>query len=63
MYLGFTLILLGLAILVGALTSFLVVPLFAVLMELMFIRVEESMMAAKFGPAWSDYRKKVRRWV
>ena len=63
MYLGFTLILLGLAIFMGALTSFVVVPLFAVLMELVFIRTEEPMMAARFGQSWLDYKQRVRRWI
>ena len=63
MYLGFTLMLLGLAIFMGELTPFLVVPLFVVLMELVFIRVEERMMEAQFGQSWRDYKRKVRRWI
>jgi len=63
MYLGFALILLGLAICMGAVTPFVVVPLFVILMELVFIRAEEQMMEAKFGQAWRDYKKKVRRWI
>jgi protein-S-isoprenylcysteine O-methyltransferase Ste14 len=63
MYLGFVLILLGLAILLGSLTPFLVVPVFAVLMDRVFIVVEERMLAEKFGQAWLDHKVKVRRWV
>ena len=63
MYLGFALLLLGLAICLGTLTPLLVVPLFVALMEVIFIRVEEQMMDATFGPAWRDYKKKVRRWL
>jgi len=63
MYLGFALLLLGLAICLGALTPFLVVPLFAILMEFVFIGVEEQMMDATFGPPWRDYKNKVRRWL
>jgi len=63
MYLGFALLLLGLAVCLGALTPFLVVPLFVVAMELVFIRTEEQMMEAKFGQSWRDYKKKVRRWL
>ena len=44
-------------------TPFLVVPAFVALMELVFIRVEEQMMDARFGPAWRDYKKEVRRWL
>jgi protein-S-isoprenylcysteine O-methyltransferase Ste14 len=63
MYLGFVLILLGLAILLGSLTPLLVVPIFAVVMDRVFIVIEERMLAEKFGQAWLDYKAKVRRWV
>ena len=63
MYLGFVLMLLGLAILLGSLTPLLVVPIFAVVMDRVFIVVEERMLAEKFGQAWLDYKAKVRRWV
>ena len=63
MYLGFVLILLGLAILLGSLTPLLVVPIFAVVMDRVFIVVEERMLGEKFGQAWLDYKAKVRRWM
>ena len=63
MYLGFVLILLGLAILLGSLTPFIVVPLFALLMDRAFIVVEEGMLAEKFGQVWLDYKQRTRRWV
>ncbi len=63
MYLGFVLILLGLAVLLGSLMSFVVVPLFALLMERVFIVVEEGMLAEKFGQSWLDYKQRSRRWV
>ena len=63
MYLGFVLMLLGLAILLGSLTPLLVVPIFAVVMDRVFIVVEERMLAEKFGQAWLDYKARVRRWV
>lgn len=63
MYLGFVLILLGEAVLLGSLTPFVVVPLFALLMERAFIVVEERMLAQKFGQAWLDYKRRTRRWV
>jgi protein-S-isoprenylcysteine O-methyltransferase Ste14 len=63
MYLGFVLILLGLTILLGSLTPFLIVPVFAVVMDRVFIVVEERMLAEKFGQAWLDYKVEVRRWV
>ena len=63
MYLGFVLLLGGIAVLLGSLTPLLVVGVFAVLMERMFIRVEERMMEAQFGQAWLAYKAKVRRWI
>ena len=55
--------LLGLAILLGSLTPLWVVPIFAIVMDRVFIVVEERMLAEKFGQAWLDYKAKVRRWV
>jgi len=63
MYLGFVLSLIGIAVLLGSLVSFFVIPIFAVLMDRVFIRVEERMLEAKFDQAWFDYEAKVRRWI
>ena len=63
MYLGFVLVLLGVGLLLGSATPFAVVPVFAVLMDRVFIRAEERMMAATFGAAWEEYRSRVRRWL
>ena len=63
MYLGMTLILLGVAVLLGSLTPLIPVIVFPVLMELVFIRVEERMLEETFGEAWAAYKRKVRRWV
>jgi protein-S-isoprenylcysteine O-methyltransferase Ste14 len=63
MYLGFVLILIGVAILLGSLTPWFVIPIFAVLMEVVFIQVEERMLGEKFGAAWLVYKKRVHRWI
>lgn len=63
MYLGFVLVLIGIAVFMGSLTPFAVVIVFAVLMDVVFIRVEEKMLAETFGEAWGEYKKKVRRWI
>jgi protein-S-isoprenylcysteine O-methyltransferase Ste14 len=63
MYLGFVLILLGLAILLGSLFPLLIVPVFAVVMDRVFIVVEERMLGEKFGQAWLDYKGRTRRWL
>jgi protein-S-isoprenylcysteine O-methyltransferase Ste14 len=63
MYLGFVLALLGIAILFGSLTPFLVIPIFIAIIQHQFIRVEESMMQETFGNAWLVYTQKTRRWL
>jgi protein-S-isoprenylcysteine O-methyltransferase Ste14 len=63
MYLGFALILFGTAFLFGTLSPFLVVPIFMVLIERRFIWVEEMMLEGRFGAAYLDYKKTVRRWI
>jgi protein-S-isoprenylcysteine O-methyltransferase Ste14 len=63
MYLGFVLVLIGIAVLLGSLTPWFIVPLFAVLMDRVFISVEEQMLQARFGQAWSEYKAQVRRWI
>ena len=57
------LILSGIAVLMGSLAPFAVIPLFAFLIDRLFIQVEESMLAARFGSSWSQYRRDVRRWI
>ncbi len=63
MYLGMVFILAGIAVLLGKLTPFVVVPVFACLMDAVFIRVEERMLEEKFPHAWREYKKRVRRWI
>jgi protein-S-isoprenylcysteine O-methyltransferase Ste14 len=63
MYLGFVLILLGVALLLGSLSAFFIIPPFAVVMEVVFIRREERMMDATFSREWLAYRARVRRWI
>lgn len=63
MYFGMVLILLGMAIFMGSITPFIIVAVFTVLMEFVFVKTEENMLAQQFGSAWQDYRKKVRKWL
>jgi protein-S-isoprenylcysteine O-methyltransferase Ste14 len=63
MYFGFVLILIGVAVIMGTLMPFLVIPVFAILIDTVFIRVEERMLEDKFGRAWLDYKRRVRRWI
>jgi protein-S-isoprenylcysteine O-methyltransferase Ste14 len=63
MYLGYVLILIGIAIMVRSLMPYVVILVFAVLMERVFISVEEQMLVDTLGQAWSAYAEKVRRWI
>jgi protein-S-isoprenylcysteine O-methyltransferase Ste14 len=40
-----------------------VAAIFAVVMDRVFIVVEERMLAEKSGQAWLDYKAEVRHWV
>jgi protein-S-isoprenylcysteine O-methyltransferase Ste14 len=62
-YLGFVLILLGEAILLGSISPFIVVAIFPVLIVRVFIRVEEQMLAERFADRWREYATRVGRWL
>ena len=62
-YLGMVVGLLGVALMFGTLTPFLVIPVFIVLIQRRVIRVEEAMLQEAFGSRYADYRKNVRRWI
>jgi protein-S-isoprenylcysteine O-methyltransferase Ste14 len=63
MYLGFILILIGTAILLGSLTPFFVVPAFWLLLDRLFINLEEQNLALKFVARWEMYKSRTRRWL
>ena len=62
MYLGFLLILFGVSLMLGSASPYLVMIVFAVLMELLFIREEEKMLEEQFQEKWIQYKSKVRKW-
>jgi protein-S-isoprenylcysteine O-methyltransferase Ste14 len=63
MYLGFVLILLGIAILLGKIMPFLVIPIFILVIHIVFIKREEEMLEEKFKDEWNEYKKKTRMWI
>lgn len=63
MYLGMVLLLLGIVLVLGSISGLLVVVLFALLMDRVFIGAEEKTMEQAFGDKWLAYRRRVRRWV
>ena len=62
-YLGMTLLLVGVAAMLGSLTPSLLVPVFIWLINRNVIPVEEAMMAATFGAEYQQFRERVRRWI
>ena len=62
-YLGFVLLLLGTAVLLGSATPFLAVVVFAAVADRWYIAFEERAMQAKFGDAYADYKRRTRRWI
>lgn len=63
MYLGFVLILLGISLFLGSISPNVIVIIFAILMEIVFIRVEEEMLNETFQEEWRQYKSKVRKWI
>lgn len=63
MYLGFVLVLIGVSIVMGSLTPYLMAIAFAVLMDRKFIQMEEQKLAVQFGVEWKTYKSHTRRWL
>ncbi len=63
MYLGMVMILLGIALLFGTLTPFIMIPIFVWLIQTIFIKNEEIVMERTFGDEYREYRERVRRWL
>jgi len=62
-YLGFLIALLGVAIVLGNVSSILVVIGFFVITEHWYIKFEEAAMAKTFGEQYTQYKAKTRRWL
>ena len=63
MYLGFVMVLIGIAVLLRSLSPYLIIFAFVFLIDRTYIRVEEEMLAEKFGAAWEQYKSRTRRWL
>ena len=63
MYLGMTLILLGIAFFAGTPPAFLAPLLFFLTLNTAFIPFEEKKMEVRFGEAYRTYKRRVRRWL
>lgn len=63
MYLGVLLILAGWAAWLANIAAFVLLPAFVAYLNLFQIRPEERVLEARFGAAFADYRRSVRRWL
>ena len=63
MYLGMVLAMLGVAINAGSLSALAVPPLFAVALYWGFIEREETALSERFGEEYTNYCRRVRRWL
>lgn len=63
MYLGLSLLLLGIALLLGTVAALVPVVVFPYVIDRIFIRIEEKMLAEAFGGEWEEYQSRVRRWI
>ena len=62
-YVGMILGLSGIVVVLGTLTPAFVVPVFAYLIRVRFIALEERTLEDRFGDAYRDYAKRVRCWI
>lgn len=63
MYLGMFSVLLGVAVVQGTAASFILPAIFAVLMGILFIPMEEENLERIFGEEYRVYASRVRKWV
>ena len=63
MYLGMVFILLGTAVFLSTLITFVFPIIFIIIIEGLFIPIEEKNMQKKFGKKYLEYKKQVRRWI
>jgi len=63
MYLGMLLILTGIALFFGSLSSFVLLPAFIAVMNSLQIKPEEEVLEKIFSQEYIDYKKRLRRWL
>lgn len=63
MYVGMVGVLVGVAVVLGSLSPWIIIPLFVALIDVRFIRAEEAALERMFGARYRTYKTRVRRWV
>lgn len=62
-YLGMIIALLGEAIFLGSIITFIIPIVFFILINVWNVAFEEEVLERKFGKRYLEYKKKVRRWI
>ena len=63
MYLGLLLVLMGIILKFGSLSSFIALPFFIFYITIFQIKPEERIIESIFGQEYGQYKNKVRRWL
>ncbi len=63
MYAGMAVALAGVAVVLGTSTPWFFVPVFVVLLTRLVVEPEEAVLERRFGDAYADYKRRVRRWI
>ena len=63
MYAGLVVVLVGLVLLLQSLSPVVAPIVFAWLLHRRFVQPEERMLEERFGEAYTEYRRRVRRWL
>jgi protein-S-isoprenylcysteine O-methyltransferase Ste14 len=63
MYTGMIMMLLGVAVLTGAIGALLPIPAFFMIIRNNFVLGEERFLETTFGMQYTDYKSTVRRWI
>ena len=63
MYLGMVVVLVGIAVLFGNASPFLIAPMFGWLIQTKFVKFEEALLEKTFGDEYLRYKQNVRRWL
>ncbi len=63
MYVGLVLIYLGVSLLTSAVWAVLLLPLPVIAVNTAIIPLEERLLDTAFGPAYAQYKARVRRWI
>lgn len=63
MYIGFVTWLLACAIFIGNIANLLLLPIFVLLVNKLYIIPEEKVLDKLFKTEFSEYKKRVRRWI